>query len=196
MLILVRHGRTAFNAAGKLVGRLDPPLDEVGRAQAAAIGDALKGVDRVVSSPLLRARQTAEYIGTPVEVDDRWIEVDYGEYDGMVLGSPEAAALWEAWRSDVSIVPPGGESLEQMGQRVVSALDELLPAVVESDIAVVSHVSPIKAAVSYVLGAGPETAWRSHLDPASISRITISPRGAVLRTFNETWHLAGIRVEP
>jgi len=196
VLILVRHGRTAFNAAGKLVGRLDPPLDEVGRAQAAAIGEALKGVDRVVSSPLLRARQTAEFIGTPVEVDDRWIEVDYGEYDGMVLGSPEAAALWEAWRSDVSIVPPGGESLEQMGQRVVAALDELLPAVVDSDIAIVSHVSPIKAAVSYVLGAGPETAWRSHLDPASISRITISPRGAVLRTFNETWHLAGVRVEP
>ena len=195
MLILVRHGRTAFNAAGKLVGRLDPPLDEVGLAQAAAIGEALKGVDHVVSSPLLRARQTAEYIGGPVEVDDRWIEVDYGEYDGMVLGSQEAVALWEAWRSDVSIMPPGGESLEDMGHRVVSALDELLPEAAKLDIAVVSHVSPIKAAVSYVLGAGPETAWRSHLDPASISRITISPRGAVLRTFNETWHLAGVRTE-
>jgi len=195
VLILVRHGRTAFNAAGQLVGRLDPPLDEVGRAQAAAIGEALKGVDRVVSSPLLRARQTAEYIGAPVEVDDRWIEVDYGEYDGMVLGSQEAVALWEAWRSDASIVPPGGESLEQMGQRVVSALDDLLPQAAAADIAVVSHVSPIKAAVSYVLGAGPETAWRSHLDAASISRITISPRGTLLRTLNETWHLAGIRTD-
>jgi broad specificity phosphatase PhoE len=77
----------------------------------------------------------------------------------------------------------------------VAALDELLPQAATLDIAVVSHVSPIKAAVSYVLGAGPETAWRSHLDPASISRITISPRGAVLRTFNETWHLAGVRAE-
>jgi broad specificity phosphatase PhoE len=195
VLILVRHGRTAFNAAGKLVGRLDPPLDEVGMAQAAAIGEALKGVDRVISSPLLRARQTAEHIGTPVEIDNRWIEVDYGEYDGMVLGSQEAAALWQAWRSDVSIVAPGGESLEQMGVRVASAMEELIPQVADTDIAVVSHVSPIKAAVSWVLGAGPETAWRSHLDPASISRITISPRGAVLRTFNETWHLAGVRVD-
>jgi broad specificity phosphatase PhoE len=196
VLILVRHGRTAFNAAGKLVGRLDPPLDDVGMAQAAAIGDALKGVDRVVSSPLLRTRQTAEQIGPPVEVDERWIEVDYGEYDGTVLGSPEAARLWEAWREDVSIVPPGGESLEQMGVRVVSALHDLIPQAADTDIVVVSHVSPIKAAVSWVLGAGPETAWRSHLDQASISRITVSPRGALLRTFNETWHLAGIRVEP
>jgi alpha-ribazole phosphatase len=195
VLILVRHGRTAFNAAGKLVGRLDPPLDEVGMAQAAAIGEALKGVDRVVSSPLLRARQTAEHIGPPVEIDERWIEVDYGDYDGMVLGSRESASLWEAWRSDVSFVPPGGESLEHMGLRVVSTLDELIPAAADTDIVVVSHVSPIKAAVSWVLGAGPETAWRSHLDQASISRITISPRGTLLRTFNETWHLAGIRVD-
>jgi broad specificity phosphatase PhoE len=195
VLILVRHGRTAFNAAGKLVGRLDPPLDEVGMAQAAAIGEALKGVDRVISSPLLRARQTAEHIGAPVEIDERWIEVDYGEFDGTLLGSPGAAALWQAWRSDVSIVPPGGESLEQMGVRVASAIEELIPQAADMDIAVVSHVSPIKAAVSWVLGAGPETAWRSHLDPASISRITISPRGPLLRTFNETWHLAGIRID-
>ena len=84
MIILVRHGRTALNAAGMLVGRLDPPLDDVGERQAAAIGDALKGgVDRVISSPLLRARQTAARIAADIEVDNRWIEVDYGQYDGV-----------------------------------------------------------------------------------------------------------------
>ena len=64
------------------------------------------------------------------------------------------------------------------------------PAAADADVVVVSHVSPIKAAVSWVLHAGAETAWRSHLDQASISRIAITPRGAVLRSFNETWHLA------
>jgi broad specificity phosphatase PhoE len=193
VLILVRHGRTAFNASGRLVGRLDPPLDDIGMAQAAAIGEVLKGVDRVVSSPLLRTRQTAEHIGGPVEIDERWIELDYGEYDGVVLGSPESASLWEHWRADSSFVPPGGESLDEMGRRVVAAVEELIPLAADADIAVVSHVSPIKAAVSWSIGAGAETAWRSHLDQASISRISITPRGPLLRSFNETWHLAGIR---
>jgi broad specificity phosphatase PhoE len=196
VLILVRHGRTAFNAAGRLVGRLDPPLDEVGMAQAAAIGEVLKGrVDRVISSPLLRTLQTAESIGVPVEVDDQWIEVDYGEYDGVVLGSDESASLWERWRADPAFQPPGGESLAQMGLRVVTALEALLPAAADTDIAVVSHVSPIKAAVSWAIGAGAESAWRSHLDQASISRIAVTSRGPVLRSFNETWHLAGVRLE-
>jgi broad specificity phosphatase PhoE len=191
VLILVRHGRTGYNAAGRLVGRLDPPLDDVGMAQAAAIGAALKGIDRVISSPLQRARQTAEHIGLPVEIDDRWIEVDYGIYDGVELGTPASTELWERWRKDTSFVPPGGESLEQMGERVAVAMEELIANAADADVAVVSHVSPIKAAVSWVLDADAETAWRSHLDQASISRIAITPRGAVLRSFNETWHLAG-----
>ena len=56
-------------------------------------------------------------------------------------------------------------------------------------VVVVSHVSPIKAAVAWALGVGPEVAWRSHLDPASITRIAIGPAGPVLRTFNEVAHL-------
>ena len=189
VLFLVRHGRTAFNASGRLVGRLDPVLDEVGLTQAAAIGEALKGIDRVIASPLLRARQTAEYIGSPVEVDERWIEVDYGVYDGVELSTPAAGELWERWRVDPGYVPPGGESLVQMGDRVAGAMQELVAAAADTDIAVVSHVSPIKAAVSWVLHADAETAWRSHLDQASISRIAVTPRGPVLRSFNETWHL-------
>ena len=66
MLILVRHGRTAANASGELLGRRDPALDEEGRSQALAIGRALDHVDRVVSSPLRRCRETAEAIGQPV----------------------------------------------------------------------------------------------------------------------------------
>ena len=73
-----------------------------------------------MSSPLLRARQTAESIGVPVEVDERWIEVDYGDYDGVALSSPEASRLWERWRTDTSFVPPGGESLEHMAERVAA----------------------------------------------------------------------------
>ena len=191
MIILVRHGRTALNASGMLVGRLDPPLDDVGERQAAAIGDALKGgVDRVISRPLLRARQTAARIAADIEVDNRWIEVDYGQYDGVPIASPEGAEIWTQWRADTSWQPPGGESLAQMAERVIAACEELIDDAADADIVVVSHVSPIKVAVAWALGASGEVAWRSHLDQASISRIANTPRGVLLRSFNETWHLA------
>jgi broad specificity phosphatase PhoE len=191
VLILVRHGRTALNATGRLVGRLDPPLDAVGQRQAAAVGRALAGVDRVVTSPLRRARQTAEQISDAVVVDGRWIEVDYGDYDGLEIGGG-GEPLWEKWRLQPDYVPPGGESLAEMVTRVVGACDELLDVARDHDVAVVSHVSPIKAVVAWVLGAGVETAWRSHLDQGGISRVAVTARGPVLRSFNETWHLAGL----
>jgi probable phosphoglycerate mutase len=190
VLILVRHGRTKANAAGLLQGRSDNPLDDLGRRQAACVAAALAGsIDRVISSPLCRAQETAAALGLPVETDPRWIELDYGIYDGRPLGSVDAD-VWERWRTDMGFVPEGGESLFVLGQRVVEACLELLPEASDRNIVVVSHVSPIKAAVAWALGAGVETAWRSYLDQASICRIMMSPRGPVLRSFNETGHLA------
>jgi broad specificity phosphatase PhoE len=188
MLILARHGRTAANAAGLLQGRLDHPLDEHGRWQAGRIAAALPEVDRVVSSPLLRARQTAEALGLPIEVDERWIELDYGTLDGCPLAEVDAD-VWERWRWDLDFVPAGGESQRELGGRVQKACEELLADAVESDVVVVSHVSPIKAAVAWALGAGVESAWRSYLDQGSISRIGGMPSRPMLRSFNETGHL-------
>jgi broad specificity phosphatase PhoE len=188
MLILVRHGRTAANAAGLLQGRLDHPLDEHGRWQAERIAAALPQVDRVVSSPLRRATETAATFGAPVEVDERWIELDYGALDGSKLSEVDAA-VWERWRWDLDFVPAGGESQRQLGARVFQACEELLAEATDADIVVVSHVSPIKAAVAWALGAGVESAWRSYLDQGSISRIGGVPARPMLRSFNETSHL-------
>ncbi|HAT16741.1 MAG TPA: histidine phosphatase family protein, partial [Gemmatimonadetes bacterium] len=77
MLYLVRHGRTEANASGLFLGRSDLALDGVGERQAAAVGSAIGPVDRVVSSPLRRAVQTAEAFDSPVVVDNRWIELDF-----------------------------------------------------------------------------------------------------------------------
>jgi len=191
VLILVRHGRTGFNAAGRLVGRLDPPLDDLGLTQASAIGAALKGVERVVSSPLLRARQTAESIGVPVEIDDRWIEVDYGALDEQPLGSV-AGEVWDRWRTDSTYVPAGGESFVDVAERVSAACEALAADAMAGNVVVVSHVSPIKAAVAWALGVGPEISWRMHLDVAAITRIHVGTGGASLHSFNETGHLAGV----
>jgi alpha-ribazole phosphatase len=188
MLILVRHGRTAANAAGLLQGRLDHPLDEQGRWQAERIASVLRDVDRVISSPLRRAQETAAGLGRPVEVDERWIELDYGALDGAKLAEVDPQ-VWERWRWDLDFVPAGGESQRELGIRVSGACEELLASAADADIVVVSHVSPIKAAVAWALGAGVESAWRSHLDQASITRIGGQPERPILRSFNETGHL-------
>lgn len=199
MLIVVRHGRTEANASGLLLGRLDPLLDAVGEAQAVALGARLQGgsVERIISSPLARTRRTAEAIaaavgGTDVELDDRWLELDYGELDGVPLGDVPAST-WASWRSDPDFAPPGGESLRSLRARVDAACTTLLegsgPA---GDVVVVTHVSPIKAALGWALGADAQVNWRAFVAPASITRIDLGRGPApILCSFNETTHLSG-----
>jgi broad specificity phosphatase PhoE len=183
VLFLVRHGQTAENARGLLLGRQDPPLSEIGRRQAAALARIIPTA-RVVSSPLRRARQTAEAFGQPVVVDERWIELDYGELDGC---RPEEVSedVWARWRADASFVPAGGESLAALGNRVRSACDELSAEAAEDDVVVVSHVSPIKAAIAWALAVDDNVAWRMFVRDASITRVAIAGRGPVLLSFNE-----------
>jgi broad specificity phosphatase PhoE len=200
VLILVRHGQTELNAAGRLQGRSDVPLTELGRVQAQAAANAVgvKAVGvtaggerpaRVVTSPLLRAQQTAAAFGLEVSVDPRWTELDYGEFEGARLADVPSTAL-DVWRRDATYRPPGGESLAEVGARVREACAELAPIAAVQDVIVVSHVSPIKAAVAWALGVGDEAAWRMFLDVAAICRIAVSDRGPSLVTFNERAHLA------
>jgi alpha-ribazole phosphatase len=189
VLILVRHGRTAHNAGRRLLGRLDVPLDELGERQAAAVGAVadLRAATRVVTSPLVRCRRTAEAFGLPVTVDGRWVEVDYGVHDGTELDRvpPE---LWQRWRTDLSFVPDGGESMRAVGARVAEACEELWAEAADHDVVVVTHVSPIKAAVAWALDAPAESVWRMVVDVASVHRIGASGGAPVLRSFNETHH--------
>ncbi len=190
MLIVVRHGRTAANAAGELLGRRDVALDPTGRAQAEALAAAIGPVSRVVSSPLARARETAAAFAMPVEVDERWIELDYGRWDGT-NAAELGAEQWAAWRADLDFTPPAGESLRSLGARVREACDDLVAAAAHEDIVVVTHVSPIKAAFGWALGVGDDVSWRCYVAPASIMRVAVGPAGSSLRSFNETAHLPG-----
>ena len=191
-IVLVRHGRTALNATGRLQGRVDEPLDEVGREQARRLATRLAPMlgddDLVISSPLVRARDTAAALGREVFVDDQWIEMSYGVFDGVPQGevSPE---VWSQWRNDPQFAPDGGESLAAVTERVHRACDELREQAYGRRIVVVSHVSPIKAAIAWALGTDPSTSWRMHLDTAAVTRISVSSRGVALVSFNETHHL-------
>ena len=188
MLILVRHGRTAANEAGLLQGRLDQDLDELGQRQAVAVAALVltdTAIDGVISSPLKRAQQTAERFGMPFEIDERWLELSYGEYEGV----PHAdlpSEVWARWKRDPNYVPPGGESLAALDVRVREACEELAERASRSNIVVVSHVSPMKSAVAWSLGVDIGISWNCHLDHASVCRISFQGTRPLLETFNHT----------
>jgi len=186
----VRHGESEANAARLLLGRSDSPLSERGARQAAALGGVLGTVHRVVSSPLARARHTAAALERgEIEVDERWVEVDYGEYEGQPLDAVPAE-VWRRWRGDPHFRPPGGETLVELAARVRLACDELFAEpgrgarAEHGDVVVVSHVSPIKAAVAWALGSAEPLDWRLHLSTGSLTRIGWGTDGPVLHGFN------------
>lgn len=188
MLILVRHGQTAANADGLILGRLDPPLTPQGQAQAEALAAALPAPDRLICSPLVRARQTADAFAAEPEVDERWIEFDYGDIDGVPVAEvPED--LWDRWRADHHFNPGGGESLADVSGRVRDAVSDVLADARDGEVVIVSHVSPIKAAIAWALDVPVGVAWRLYVDQAAISRIALREFGPVLMSFNE--HYSG-----
>ncbi len=102
MLLLVRHGETEANRLGLYLGHADLELTSRGRAQAAALAGMLPRPDVVVSSPLRRARQTAENLAAAIEIDERWIELDFGPFDQQPVGEVPAP-LYERWRHDPTL---------------------------------------------------------------------------------------------
>jgi broad specificity phosphatase PhoE len=195
VIAFVRHGQTELNRAGRLQGRLDVPLSALGEQQAAALGRgyAHEPVTRVFSSPLRRARDTAAAIAAPhdlsVDLDDRLIELAYGEWDGRALADvpPEA---WAAWRKDPAFAPPGGETLADVGARIRSFCADV-PA--DELVVAVSHVSPIKAAVCNALGVDDRVTWRMQLEVAAVTRIGRRPDGsAYLAAFNDASLVKGV----
>ena len=191
MIVFARHGETEANRQRLALGRADPALTERGEQQAAALAARLGDLEiaTVFTSPLQRARQTAAPIaaatGAELVVDDRLLELDYGEWDGKKFPDLPPASLAQ-WRTDPTFAPPGGESLRAVSARVSAFCAELIdgPTVVA-----VSHVSPIKAAVSWALGAGEELGWRMFLDLASITRIAGGDGQGSLIGYNDTGHL-------
>lgn len=134
---LVRHGQTASSARSAYSGRSDIALTDTGRAQAreAARKLAGAGVDAVITSPLIRARDTAQAIaeatGAPLTVDERLTEVDYGPFEGLdrTEAREQIGAAFEAWREDPFGAPvPGMEALADALTRARAATAEALAA--------------------------------------------------------------------
>jgi broad specificity phosphatase PhoE len=163
-LIFIRHGQTEWNRQDRYQGRTDVPLCAAGVAEAHAAGAALRGcgASLLLSSPLERARATAQIIAArlgPVacQVDDRLIELGFGAWEGRTQTEIKERwpALLRAWkRAPQSIRFPGGESLEEASRR----LEDFLGRPPWSGVAdhrcviVVTHTGPIRMAKLAALG--------------------------------------------
>jgi probable phosphomutase (TIGR03848 family) len=188
-VILVRHGRTTANASGVLAGRTAGiKLDEIGRGQAARVGERLAVVPLVgiVSSPLERCRQTTRAIldqqtGSPAAPIDKGItECDYGEWQGRALGELAKEDLWSVVQTQPSAaVFPGGESLAAMQARSVAAIrrhDAAFEAEHGSGAVwvAVSHGDIIKSILADALGLHLDLFQRINANPASASIVRYS----------------------
>jgi probable phosphoglycerate mutase len=198
-MLLLRHGQTEYSAQRRYSGHGDPPLTDLGERQAAASAARLStaaGVTAVVSSPLLRARQTAkpvaDALGVPLVVHEGLIETDFGAWEGLTFAEagrrhPEVHARWLA---DTSVPAPEGESMDAVHRRVRRVRDQLIGEYRDATLVVVTHVTPIKALLRMALDAGPSLLHRLHLDLASLSIAEFYPDGpASVRLVNDTSHL-------
>ncbi|MEV0342168.1 bifunctional RNase H/acid phosphatase [Nocardia sp. NPDC050713] len=199
-LLLLRHGQTELSVQRRYSGRGNPPLTALGREQAARAAKmiAAKGdIAAVLSSPLGRARETAEAAGAalnvPVRTHDGLIETDFGAWEGLTFleAAQRDPELHARWLGDPSVAAPGGESFDEVRERVEAVRRDLVALYPGRNVLVVSHVTPIKTLLQLALGVGPSLLYRLHLDLASLSIAEFYPDGgSSVRLVNDTSYLS------
>jgi broad specificity phosphatase PhoE len=193
-LLLARHGQTEWNADRRFQGHTDISLSERGRAQAHALGRALRGrrITAAYVSPMRRAVETAEIAladagiaYTPIEA---LRELSLGEWEGCTVdeirgqeGDPYGAWL----RAPLDCPPPGAEPLPEVRDRVVDAVDRIGAVHGDGDALIIAHGGVISVYACHILGCSFNQLWRLRCDNCSLT-VVDPPR---LVTLNDTHHL-------
>ncbi|WP_088891584.1 histidine phosphatase family protein [Leptolyngbya ohadii] len=209
--LLVRHGETNWNRDKRFQGQIDVPLNDQGRVQAGQAAEFLKDVtiDRAVSSPMLRPKETAEIIlkyhpDITLELDDRLCEISHGLWEGKLEAEIEAEFPGELkqWQiAPETVQMPEGENLQQVWDRVVLAWQDLVASTPESQgdrpttVLVVAHDAVNKAILGYLIDRGPETFWVFKQGNGAVTVIDY-PQGnqgkPLIHALNITSHLGGV----
>ena len=201
-VLLLRHGRTTANAAGGLAGRQPVELDDAGRDQAERVGERLRALPlaAVVTSPLIRCRQTVELAlpdAKPAE-DEGLIECGYGDWEGQPLKKLAKDPLWAVVQHHPSAaVFPNGESMAAMSARAVAAIRNWDARVTaehgpQALWLACSHGDVIKAVVADAMGLHLDAFQRIVADPASISVIRYTPVRPFVVRLNDTADLSSL----
>ncbi|ACI98200.1 histidine phosphatase family protein [Rhodospirillum centenum] len=190
--LLVRHAPHAQQGR-TLVGRTDVPLSDEGTPLAAALAERLAGepLAAVQASPRLRTRSTAAMIadrhGLAVETAADLDEIDFGAWTGKDFDALEPDPGWRSWNAwRTGSRPPGGETMLEVQGRMLRHLEGVRARRPDGTVALVSHGDPIRAVLAFWLGIPLDLAHRLEVDPASVSRVELSPWGPRVLSVNET----------
>jgi probable phosphoglycerate mutase len=179
---LLRHAETEWSKSGQHTGRTDIPLTDVGREVARDLRERLAGHEfaAIFSSPLQRARETAELAGLRVDgLRDELLEWDYGEYEGLTTPQiREGRPSWYLWRDGV----PGGESPDDVAARCDRLIADVLE--IEGDVALVAHGHILRALAARWVEEPAAFGGRLHLSTGSISVLGWERDVRVTRTWN------------
>ena len=200
-LILVRHGETRLNKAGRVQGVNDEPLNATGKAQARAVATALDNdlPFHLYASPLTRALETAQTVSdalhVPLTTLNELREADVGDLDGMTI--PEIRERYpgfmECWTKDSGATRmPGGESLLQVQERAWPAIKKLVERHPDDVVVVVTHNFVIQTLISKLLEMPLHKARSLRQELGSITQLEFSESRQSLVSLNETWHLRDI----
>ena len=194
-LLLARHGQTEWNADRRFQGHTDIALSDRGRAQAHALGKALRGhhVTHAYVSPMRRAVETAEIsladAGIPFTPIEELRELSLGAWEGCTVDEIRAqdGDPYGAWlRAPLDCPPPGAEPLPDVRDRVLTAVDRIGAAHGDGDALVIAHGGVISVYACHILGCSFNHLWRLRVDNCSLT--VVKPPRVI--TLNDTHHLA------
>jgi probable phosphoglycerate mutase len=199
-IYFVRHGETILTPTRKFsgTGALDPELTADGLAQAERVAAEVAKLepDFLISSPLKRARQTADAIarttGLTVIDDTDWCELSFGSWDGKSIEEVKAETPedYQAWVNSSSHRPGGGESYDEAAVRIDAAMEKVLHLYPGKKVVVVTHNGVIKSAANLAIGGPNDGVFHMDATPCSISSVSLWPSDGLraLRSFNERGH--------
>ncbi|MDT0157862.1 histidine phosphatase family protein [Microbacterium sp. ARD32] len=172
-LVLLRHGETEWSRTGRHTGLTDIPLTAHGEELARAAGELVRGYDfrLILSSPLQRARRTAELAGLDADIDPLLVEWDYGGYEGRTTKDirAELGYNWTAFAHGVIRGATPGETVEEVAARASRVLTRVLPAMAHGDVALIAHGHYLRILTAVFLRQAPRFAASISLDAGSAS---------------------------
>jgi probable phosphoglycerate mutase len=185
----LRHGETEWSKSGQHTGRTDIPLTEHGEELARQSGRLVAGYHFVLalSSPLQRARRTAELAGLSPEIDDDLLEWDYGGYEGLTTAAIRADLGYD-WTVFSDGVPAGdtlGETVEEVAARASRVVKRAVAAMAEGDVALVGHGHCLRVLTSVFLRQEPRLGAQLLLDAGSVSVLQFDREQPAIRVWNQ-----------
>ncbi len=187
-IVLLRHGETEWSRSGQHTGRTDLPLTAHGEELAVAAGRLLTGYDFVLalSSPLERARRTAELAGLEPQLDDDLLEWDYGGYEGLTTPQirERVGYAWTVFEHGVVAGSTAGETVEEVAARASRVVARAGEALARGDVALVGHGHSLRVLASVFLRQEPRMGAQLLLDAGSVSVLQYEREQPAIRVWN------------